>query len=90
MPRSLPSRATGSTCRHIFVQLGLWAEAEASDRGLRSLGRLGQAEDSPAMRSYHSLAWRQYELLQLGRFNDSLRAIDEIAPVVKATGDVGC
>ena len=28
------------------------------------------------------------ELLQLGRFNDSLRAIDEIAPVVKATGDL--
>jgi tetratricopeptide (TPR) repeat protein len=40
------------------------------------------------MRSYHALAWRQYELLQLGRFNDSLRTIDEIAPVVKASGDL--
>ena len=75
---------------HIFVQLGLWAEAEASDRDAFAASDAWVKRKGlpPAMRSYHSLAWRQYELLQLGRFNDSLRAIDEIAPVVKATGDV--
>ena len=54
---------------HIFLQLGRWADAEASDRAAFAASeawveRRGLA---PAMRSYHALAWRQYELLQLGR-----------------------
>ncbi len=40
------------------------------------------------MRSYHALAWRQYELLQLGRVSEAAALLDEIEPVVKATGDL--
>ena len=76
---------------HIFVQLGLWQEAAATDRaafaasdtwvkakGLRS-----------ALRSYHALSWLQYELLQQGRYREAWATLDEIAPTVKATGDLG-
>jgi tetratricopeptide (TPR) repeat protein len=75
---------------HIFVQLGMWAEAEASDRDAFTASDAWVKRKGlpPAMRSYHALSWRQYELLQLGRFADSLGAIGEIAPVVKATGDL--
>ena len=40
------------------------------------------------MRSYHALSWRQYELLQLGRFREAWETLAEIAPVVKSTGDL--
>ena len=40
------------------------------------------------MRSYHALAWLQYELLQLGRVREAAAPLDEIEPVVKATGDL--
>jgi hypothetical protein len=40
------------------------------------------------MRNYHALQWLQYELLQLGRYREARATIDELAPVVKATGNV--
>ena len=75
---------------HIFLQLGRWADAEASDRAAFAASeawveRRGLA---PAMRSYHALAWRQYELLQLGRVSEAAALLGEIEPVVKATGDL--
>ena len=75
---------------HIFVQLGRWADAEASDRAAFAASEAWVTRKGlpPAMRSYHSLAWRQYELLQLGRFRDAALLIDEIGPVVEATGDL--
>jgi tetratricopeptide (TPR) repeat protein len=75
---------------HIFLQLGLWADAEASDHAAFAASEVWVARKGlpPAMRSYHSLAWRQYELLQLGRFRDAALLIDEIGPVVDATGDL--
>src|SRR5262249_51694098 len=42
----------------------------------------------PAVRNYHALAWLQYELLQLGRYRDAWATLDEIAPIVKASGDL--
>ena len=62
---------------HIFLQLGMWADAEAlGSRRLRRLGGVGRSARgfAPAMRSYHALAWRQYELLQLGRFSEAAAA----------------
>lgn len=75
---------------HIFLQLGMWADAEASDRAAYSASAAWVARKGlpPALRSYHALAWRQYELMQLGRFRESWALLDELAPVVKATGDL--
>ncbi len=75
---------------HIFLQLGMWADAEASDRAAFSASETWVVRKGlpPALRSYHALAWRQYELMQLGRFRESWALLDELAPVVKATGDL--
>ena len=75
---------------HVFLQLGLWADAEASDRAAFAASEAWVARKGlpPAMRSYHALAWRQYELLQLGRYREAGALLDELAPVVKATGDL--
>ncbi len=75
---------------HIFLQLGMWADAEASDRVAYSASETWVARTGlpPALRNYHALAWRQYELMQLGRFRESWALLDDLAPVVKATGDL--
>jgi tetratricopeptide (TPR) repeat protein len=75
---------------HIFLQLGLWAEAETSDRAAYAASEAWVARRGlpPAMRNYHALAWRQYELLQLGRVREADALIGELAPVVQATGDL--
>lgn len=75
---------------HVFLQLGRWAEAEASDRAAFVASEAWVAEKGlpPAMKSYHALAWRQYELLQLGRMTEARGLVDVLAPVVKATGDL--
>ena len=54
---------------HVFVQLGLWHDAAASDRAAfdASSAWVSRRHLDAAMRNYHSLAWLQYELLQLGR-----------------------
>jgi tetratricopeptide (TPR) repeat protein len=36
------------------------------------------------MRNYHAWNWRQYELLQLGRYGEARQALEEIAPVAKS------
>jgi tetratricopeptide (TPR) repeat protein len=73
---------------HIFLQLGLWREAERTDRAAYAASDAWVKAKglSPAMRSYHALSWLEYELLQLGQFDEALATIDQIAPVVKASG----
>lgn len=72
---------------HIFLQLGMWPEAAQSDRAAYSASEAWVKRKglSPAVRSYHALSWLQYELLQLGRFQEASDTIGEIATVVKAT-----
>ncbi len=55
---------------HIFVQLGMWNEAAAADRAAFAASDAWVKSKglAPDMRSYHALAWLQYELLQLGRY----------------------
>jgi hypothetical protein len=71
---------------HVFLQLGLWSEAEASDRASwdASVAWVARRGLGPAVRNYHALAWRQYELLQLGRFREAAALVDEIAPVAQS------
>lgn len=73
---------------HIFLQLGMWHEAASSDRSAFSasnewIARKGFGRE---MRNYHALAWLEYELLQLGRYREARETIDELEPVVKASG----
>jgi tetratricopeptide (TPR) repeat protein len=75
---------------HIFLQLGRWHDAAAADRSAvaASDAWIARKRLAPAMRNYHALSWLQYELLQLGRYREARAAIDQVAPVVKATGNV--
>jgi tetratricopeptide (TPR) repeat protein len=75
---------------HIFLQLGAWQDAAASDRAAYAASDawVARKQLGPAMRNYHALAWLQYELLQLGRFRDAWATIDQIAPIVKSSGNL--
>ena len=56
---------------HIFVQLGMWAEAAASNKaGWESSRSWVQDKHLPlSLQDYHSLYWLQYTYLQQGRYN---------------------
>jgi hypothetical protein len=71
---------------HVFMQLGLWRDAEASDRASWQASEdwVHRRGFGPALRNYHALAWRQYELLQLGRYREAAMLSDEIAPYAAA------
>jgi tetratricopeptide (TPR) repeat protein len=73
---------------HVFLQLGLWNEAAASDRAAYAASNDWVTRKSlgPAMRNYHALSWLQYELLQTGQFREAWETIGQIEPVVKASG----
>ena len=75
---------------HIFLQLGLWQDAERSDASAFAASEawIARKRLDPALRNYHALSWRQYELLQLGRYRDALATIDVLAPTVKASGQL--
>ena len=75
---------------HIFLQLGQWHDAAASDVAALAASDawIARKHLPAAMRNFHALAWLQYEQLQLGRYRDARAAIDQIAPIVGATGDL--
>ncbi|MGE3787503.1 MAG: hypothetical protein AB7H03_12745 [Nitrospirales bacterium] len=56
---------------HIFVQLGMWTEAAASNKaGWESSRTWVKEKQLPlALQDYHSLYWLQYAYLQQGRYN---------------------
>ncbi len=70
---------------HFFVQLGYWADAAASDRAswAASVAWASRGRRSVVQRDFHSLAWLQYELTQLGRFTeDGSRRVLRITEVL--------
>jgi tetratricopeptide (TPR) repeat protein len=71
---------------HVFLQLGLWHDAAASDRAAYDASNawVRQKQRPLALRNYHALAWLQYELLQLGRFTEARATLAEIEPVARA------
>ena len=73
---------------HIFLQLGMWADAADADRAAVAASDRWVARKhlGAAMRNVHALSWLQYELLQLGRYRDAAQTISALEPVVK-TGD---
>jgi tetratricopeptide (TPR) repeat protein len=75
---------------HIFLQLGLWHDAALSDRAAfaASTAWVARKRLEMTLRNYHALSWLEYELLQLGRYREAWATIDELTPVVKASGQL--
>jgi len=75
---------------HIFFQLGLWHDAALSDRAAFAASEawIARKHLNAAMLNYHALSWLEYALLQLGRYREAWATIGELAPVVKASGQL--
>ncbi len=73
---------------HVFLQLGMWDEAAASDEASfrASQAWIKRKGLGVGMHDYHSLSWLLYESLQQGRYRKAREALDLIAPGVEATG----
>ena len=67
---------------HVFVQLGYWSDAAASDEASwqASVAWSARRAQPVTTRDFHSLVWWQYELTQLGQF----RRAREVAAEVEA------
>jgi tetratricopeptide (TPR) repeat protein len=71
---------------HVFLPLGLWDEAAASDESAfaASVDSAKHRGLSAAQYDFHSLSWLQYEYLQQGRF---AKARELLKPVEEALRD---
>jgi tetratricopeptide (TPR) repeat protein len=71
---------------HIFLPLGMWDEAAASDESAfaASVDRVKRLRLSMAQADFHSLGWLQYEYLQQGRFakaRETMRTVEQALAV---------
>ena len=73
---------------HVFLQLGMWDEAAASDEASFRASQAWVKRKSlgVGMHDYHSLSWLLYESLQQGRYQRAREALELIQPAVDATG----
>jgi tetratricopeptide (TPR) repeat protein len=73
---------------HVFVQLGMWHEAAASDEAsfVQSLEWARQNRLGVESLDYHSLSWLCYETLQQGRLAKAREALELIRPAVSQIG----
>lgn len=68
---------------HIFLQLGMWPEAAASNESAWEVSDswMKRKNLSPSVRDYHSLHWLLYVYLQQGRY----RKAEELLTLMKKT-----
>jgi tetratricopeptide (TPR) repeat protein len=68
---------------HIFLQLGMWPEAAASNESAweSSDAWMKRKQLSPSVRDYHSLHWLLYVYLQQGRYSKA----EELLQLMKQT-----
>ena len=73
---------------HIFIQLGMWAEAAASNESswATSDAWVKRKNHSIERRDYHSLGWLEYVYLQQGRVKE---AEAQLALMQKSMADLG-
>ena len=72
---------------HVFLPLGLWDEAAASDESAfaASVDWVRRHGASPAQQDFHSLSWLQYEYLQQGKFAKAREVLDPVRRALEAT-----
>jgi len=70
---------------HVFLPLGMWDEASASDESAFavSVDRVKRLGLSMAQADFHALSWLQYEYLQQGRFAKARDAMKTVADAVR-------
>jgi tetratricopeptide (TPR) repeat protein len=71
---------------HVFLPLGLWDEAVASDEHsfAVSVDRVKRLNLSMAQADFHSLSWLHYEYLQQGRFSKARSAMAIVEDALRA------
>ena len=69
---------------HIFVQLGMWPEAAASNESAweSSDAWMKRKKLSLSVRDYHSLHWLMYSYLQQGRYNQAEQLLNLMKKVM--------
>jgi len=69
---------------HIFLQLGMWPEAAASNEAAweSSDAWMKRKNLSPGVRDYHSLHWLLYVYLQQGRYDDAEKLLNLMKKVM--------
>ena len=69
---------------HIFLQLGMWPEAAASNESAweASDAWMKRKNLSLSVRDYHSLHWLMYVYLQQGRYNDAEKLLNLMKKVM--------
>jgi tetratricopeptide (TPR) repeat protein len=72
---------------HIFLQLGMWPEAAASNLAAweSSDAWMKRKNLSPNVRDYHSLHWLLYVYLQQGRYNQAEQLLSLMKKVMSET-----
>jgi hypothetical protein len=73
---------------HVFLPLGMWDEAVASDEHsfAVSVDRVRRLKLSMAQADFHSLSWLHYEYLQQGRFAKARSAMATVEDALRASG----
>jgi tetratricopeptide (TPR) repeat protein len=73
---------------HIFLPLGMWDEATASDESAfaASVAFANRKGLSPSQYDFHSLSWLHYEYLQQGRFAKAREVMQTVERVIGAGG----
>jgi tetratricopeptide (TPR) repeat protein len=76
---------------HVFLPLGMWDEAVASDESAfaASVELAKRKGLSASQYDFHSLAWLHYEYLQQGRFSKAREAMREVEQALRASGAGG-
>jgi len=71
---------------HVFLPLGMWDEASASDESAwaASVDRAKRKGLSASQHDFHALGWLQYEYLQQGRFAKARALIAEVEKAMAA------
>lgn len=74
---------------HIFVRLGYWEEAAATNEKAWHISEsdVKRARESGALRDFHSLNYLEYAYLQLGRYRDAKQTLDIIQAQYNALPD---
>ena len=73
---------------HVFLPLGMWDEAAASDESAfaASVALAKRKGLSAAQYDFHSLSWLHYEYLQQGRFAKAREAMREVERAIASAG----